>query len=65
MRCHYCGRILPSDTYIRSGSFYFCAMRAENNGWSAECFSNWAYSVYPKTLANRMVREISTPEATA
>lgn len=64
MKCHHCGASLPVDRYIRSGEKFFCAMKPEGYGFSCECFSAWAYSIYPIQLARKTVVELPTPEMT-
>lgn len=60
-RCHTCHAILPENEYIRSGDLYFCPMKRARYGFSYHCFADWAFEVFPFTMAERMVRDIPTP----
>jgi hypothetical protein len=59
--CVWCGKGL-TDHYIRVNSFYFCSMVADEAGFSAKCFSEWALNRFPNQIAKRMIGELPTPE---
>jgi len=62
-KCCQCGKVL-GDHYIRVNSYYFCSMKADGNGFSALCFSEWAVNRFPGRVAARMIVNLPTPEMT-
>lgn len=60
-KCHQCGKIL-GEHYIRVNSYYFCSIQQEKDGFSADCFSQWAVDRFPSRIARRMIVEIPTPD---
>lgn len=61
MNCTACGKAL-STRYIRAGDKYFCSLKLESDGYFAPCFEEWAYSHYPKRIADYAVEELLTGE---
>lgn len=59
--CYRCGKVL-GDHYIRVNNYYFCQIRQETDGFSADCFSAWAVDKFPSRIARRMIVEIPTPD---
>lgn len=60
IKCHQCGEPI-TDGYIRVGQYHFCPIQPEKYGFSALCFSEWVWRLFPEAIAKRMLQSLPTP----
>lgn len=60
IKCHQCGEPITGG-YIRVGRYRFCPIQPEKYGFSARCFSEWVWRLFPEAIAKRMLQSLPTP----